>query len=206
MINNTFLPSVGTQAPSSEPNEGGSLADQTILDRLFLLKEKTESIISATPVILKRANDCISRIEKLENCDVKVPSVFNKRWRNNDSPSILFIIYDVFLLFLICFAFDVQFDHNSLDIFVIQFEWSVTWDERSTIGQFYNKGVLWGIRYHSSQFTTVYHQTWLRKQGAWKDKFIYIEQNIHLIISIFLSSGKKLREHLSEKFKVSIVC
>ncbi|XP_074566921.1 uncharacterized protein LOC141823522 isoform X2 [Curcuma longa] len=69
----------GTQAPSSEPNEGGSLADQTILDRLFLLKEKTESIISATPVILKRANDCISRIEKLENCDVKVPSVFNKR-------------------------------------------------------------------------------------------------------------------------------
>ncbi|KAG6528239.1 uncharacterized protein LOC122039778 [Zingiber officinale] len=69
----------GTQAPSSEPDEGGSLADQTILDRLFLLREKTKSIISATPVILKRANDCVSRIEKLENCDVKVPSVFNKR-------------------------------------------------------------------------------------------------------------------------------
>ncbi|XP_042466569.1 uncharacterized protein LOC122049216 [Zingiber officinale] len=69
----------GTQAPSSEPDEGGSLADQTILDRLFLLREKTKSIISATPVILKRANDWVSRIEKLENCDAKVPSVFNKR-------------------------------------------------------------------------------------------------------------------------------
>lgn len=85
MINNTLLPFVGTQAPSSEPDEGGSLADQTILERLFLLREKIESIISATPVILKRANDCISRIEESENCDVKVPSVFNKRRRRNDS-------------------------------------------------------------------------------------------------------------------------
>ncbi|KAG6503670.1 hypothetical protein ZIOFF_035994 [Zingiber officinale] len=67
--------------PSLEPN-GGSLlgnADRTMVEKLLLFRAKMEGIISETPVVLKRANECILQIEKLEKCDVTVPSIFNRR-------------------------------------------------------------------------------------------------------------------------------
>ncbi|CAL9100936.1 unnamed protein product [Musa acuminata var. zebrina] len=69
------------QAPSSESNGGNMLAnvDQRLLEKLLVLRAKTESNISAVPVILKRINDCIVKIEELEKCHVDVHPVFNRK-------------------------------------------------------------------------------------------------------------------------------
>ncbi|XP_074572290.1 uncharacterized protein LOC141828798 [Curcuma longa] len=67
--------------PSFEPNGVSVLgnADQTMVEKLLVFRAKMEGIISETPVVLKRANECILKIEKLEKCDVTVPSIFNRR-------------------------------------------------------------------------------------------------------------------------------
>ncbi|CAL9160003.1 unnamed protein product [Musa hybrid cultivar] len=69
------------QAPSSESNGGNMLAnvDHRLLEKLLVLRAKTESNISAVPVILKRINDCIVKIEELEKCHVNVHPVFNRK-------------------------------------------------------------------------------------------------------------------------------
>ncbi|URE05730.1 hypothetical protein MUK42_21191 [Musa troglodytarum] len=69
------------QAPSSESNWGNVLAnaDQRLLEKLLVLRAKTETNISTMPVILKRINDCIVKIEELEKCHVNVHPVFNKK-------------------------------------------------------------------------------------------------------------------------------
>ncbi|WOL07170.1 hypothetical protein Cni_G15908 [Canna indica] len=67
-------------APSHESHEKSlpTGADQRMNEKLLVLRAKAESNISAIPLILKRINDCILRIEELENCDVNVHSVFNR--------------------------------------------------------------------------------------------------------------------------------
>ncbi|WOL06076.1 hypothetical protein Cni_G14808 [Canna indica] len=66
---------------SSESNRESfpTSADQKMHEKLLAFRAKTESNISAMPVILKRTNDCISKIEILEKCHVKVPSIFNRK-------------------------------------------------------------------------------------------------------------------------------
>ncbi|XWS35781.1 hypothetical protein CRYUN_Cryun20dG0025300 [Craigia yunnanensis] len=48
-------------------------------EKIGLLEEKISSNISAMPVVLKRMNECISRIEKLDSCNGIIHPAFKKR-------------------------------------------------------------------------------------------------------------------------------
>uniref|UniRef100_A0A7N1A8A3 Uncharacterized protein n=1 Tax=Kalanchoe fedtschenkoi TaxID=63787 RepID=A0A7N1A8A3_KALFE len=56
--------------------------DQETSEKIRLLKQKISSNAAAMPVVLKRMNECIARIEKLDSCKFTVNPVF-KRKRNN---------------------------------------------------------------------------------------------------------------------------
>ncbi|XP_008804023.2 uncharacterized protein LOC103717422 [Phoenix dactylifera] len=56
-------------------------ADQLMLGKLNIFRAKTASNIAAMPVILKRLNDCIARIDKLDQYNASIHPVF-KRKRN----------------------------------------------------------------------------------------------------------------------------
>ncbi|XVE77133.1 hypothetical protein DITRI_Ditri13aG0037400 [Diplodiscus trichospermus] len=50
-----------------------------IEEKIGLVKEKISSNISAMPVVVKRMKECISKIEKLESCNGRIPPAFKKR-------------------------------------------------------------------------------------------------------------------------------
>ncbi|XP_072989357.1 uncharacterized protein [Typha latifolia] len=65
----------------SGQNDGASLAepDQRMLEKLDTFRAKTASNIAAMPIILKRMNECIAKIEKLEQCNIKIHPVFTRK-------------------------------------------------------------------------------------------------------------------------------
>lgn len=57
--------------------------DPDIAGKIILLKSKISSNISAMPVILKRMNECIAAIDKLDKCNIDIHPAF-KRKRPNE--------------------------------------------------------------------------------------------------------------------------
>ncbi|XP_010918564.1 uncharacterized protein [Elaeis guineensis] len=92
-----FSPQIGaTSAPSetlvgadsgadvrveSQLNGGTSLAeaDQLMLGKLNIFRAKTASNIAAMPVILKRLNECIARIDKFDQYNANIRPVFKRK-------------------------------------------------------------------------------------------------------------------------------
>ncbi|XP_010907897.2 uncharacterized protein [Elaeis guineensis] len=65
----------------SELNEGTCLAeaDRAMLEKFHIFKAKTASNVAAMPIILKRLNECIARIDKLDQYNVNIHSVFRRK-------------------------------------------------------------------------------------------------------------------------------
>lgn len=62
-------------------NEGTCLAeaDQAMLEKLDIFKAKIASNVATMPVILKRLNECIARIDKLDQYNVNIHPVFRRK-------------------------------------------------------------------------------------------------------------------------------
>ncbi|XP_020084885.1 uncharacterized protein LOC109707763 isoform X1 [Ananas comosus] len=74
------------RTPSGLSN-GALLAegDLATLENLQAFRAKAASNIAVMPIILQRMNECITRIDKLEKCDVNIHSVFKiKSWEFGD--------------------------------------------------------------------------------------------------------------------------
>ncbi|GAB2291014.1 hypothetical protein Dimus_025270 [Dionaea muscipula] len=79
---------VGSQpGPSGNPGAGlhvdasevvSTAEDHETADKLHLLRDKISTNVSATPIVLKRLNDCISRIDKLSSCH-EINPIFKRR-------------------------------------------------------------------------------------------------------------------------------
>lgn len=65
------------RTPSGLSN-GALLAegDLATLEKLQAFRAKAATNIAAMPIILQRMNECSTRIDKLEKCDVNIHSVF----------------------------------------------------------------------------------------------------------------------------------
>ncbi|XP_072957143.1 uncharacterized protein [Typha angustifolia] len=65
----------------SGQNDGASFAepDQRMLEKLDTFRAKTASNIAAMPIILKRMNECIAKIDKLEQCNIKIHPAFTRK-------------------------------------------------------------------------------------------------------------------------------
>ncbi|PKU61052.1 hypothetical protein MA16_Dca028897 [Dendrobium catenatum] len=48
-------------------------------EKLVYLRKKAMSNIATAPVILKRVNECLARINKIERNNVNIPSSFKRR-------------------------------------------------------------------------------------------------------------------------------
>ncbi|KAJ0970179.1 hypothetical protein J5N97_023056 [Dioscorea zingiberensis] len=70
------IPEMAGQSQLSEPLAG---ADQGMLDKLHTFTEKTSQNVATMPILLKRINDCIARINKLDECNVDIHSVFKQK-------------------------------------------------------------------------------------------------------------------------------
>ena len=64
------------QSQLSEPLAG---ADQEMLQKLHSFSEKTSQNVAAMPALLNRMNDCIARINKLDEYNVDIHSVFKQK-------------------------------------------------------------------------------------------------------------------------------
>ncbi|KAK9273156.1 hypothetical protein L1049_017963 [Liquidambar formosana] len=64
-----------------EPGKGAILAeeDQNSAEKICLLKQKISSNISAMPIVLKRMNECISMIDKLDSYNEIVHPAFKRK-------------------------------------------------------------------------------------------------------------------------------
>ncbi|KAJ8623887.1 hypothetical protein MRB53_032417 [Persea americana] len=88
-----FLPQIDLSQASvtSDRNHGAGanieLSNQALLEeedpetaaKICLLKSKISSNVSAMPVILKRMNECITAIDKLDRCNVDIHPAFKRR-------------------------------------------------------------------------------------------------------------------------------
>ncbi|KAL5216730.1 hypothetical protein ABZP36_008131 [Zizania latifolia] len=54
-------------------------ADKEKLEKLKIFKGKTEASVAAMPMVLKRMNESIARIEKLEHLNVNIHTVFHTK-------------------------------------------------------------------------------------------------------------------------------
>ncbi|XP_039137657.1 uncharacterized protein LOC120275199 [Dioscorea cayenensis subsp. rotundata] len=70
------IPEMVGQSQLSEPLAG---ADQEMLQKLHSFSDKTSQNVSAMPALLKRMNDCIARIDKLDEYNVNIHSVFKQK-------------------------------------------------------------------------------------------------------------------------------
>ncbi|GMH21712.1 hypothetical protein Nepgr_023554 [Nepenthes gracilis] len=73
-------PNSGSHGDSGE--EGMSMADDKdheIANKIQLLKDKISSNVSAMPIVLKRMNECISRIDKLNSCNGTIHPAFKRK-------------------------------------------------------------------------------------------------------------------------------
>ncbi|KAK9103625.1 hypothetical protein Sjap_020879 [Stephania japonica] len=77
-------PNSGDVDARSSANEGAAAAaqDREIGEKIQSLKLQISRNVAAMPVLLKRMNDCISKIDKLDSFRVSIPPTF-KRKRNS---------------------------------------------------------------------------------------------------------------------------
>ncbi|KAF7003056.1 hypothetical protein CFC21_018438 [Triticum aestivum] len=54
-------------------------AEQNITEKLKLFKSKTEANIAAMPKVLERMNECVARMEKVEQLNLNIHPVFQRR-------------------------------------------------------------------------------------------------------------------------------
>ncbi|KAL6981953.1 hypothetical protein U1Q18_023574 [Sarracenia purpurea var. burkii] len=84
------LPDCSDPGPSGNPNSDSGLShsgkrpplaeeDQETAEKIWLLREKLSSNVSALPVLLERMKECISRIDHLESCNGFVHPAFKRK-------------------------------------------------------------------------------------------------------------------------------
>ncbi|XP_057980892.1 uncharacterized protein LOC131166393 [Malania oleifera] len=77
--------------PSGDPNQGAvrdANSNKRVLakdnretsEKMQLLKDKVSSNVSAMPIVLKRMEDCISRIDELDSYNVILHPAFTRKW------------------------------------------------------------------------------------------------------------------------------
>ncbi|XVE73869.1 hypothetical protein DITRI_Ditri11bG0153000 [Diplodiscus trichospermus] len=67
------------QSTEDNAEEMGLDEERRTEEKIRLLKEKISSNVSAMPIVLKRMNECVFRIEKLGSCNGVIHPVFKKR-------------------------------------------------------------------------------------------------------------------------------
>lgn len=92
------------QSQLSEPLAG---ADQEMLQKLHSFSDKTSQNVSAMPALLKRMNDCIARIDKLDEYNVNIHSVFKQKW----IPSISLLLTVVTVISQTSFVFSIVYKY-----------------------------------------------------------------------------------------------
>jgi len=66
---------------NAELSVGASLAeaDPVVLQKFRTFRDKTDSNIAAMPVILKRMNECIARLDRIDQYNVNLHSAFKRK-------------------------------------------------------------------------------------------------------------------------------
>ena len=70
------------EVPSEHQSAAGTShakAKQDMLEKLKTFKSKTEANIAAMPKVLTKMNGCVARMEKLEQLNVNVHPVFQRK-------------------------------------------------------------------------------------------------------------------------------
>jgi hypothetical protein len=70
------------EVPSEQRSVAGTShaeAERDMLDKLKIFKSKTEASIAAMPKVLKKMNECVAQMEKLEQLNMHIHPVFQRK-------------------------------------------------------------------------------------------------------------------------------
>lgn len=75
-------PPACVEVPSEAQSAAGTShaeAEQNMLEKLKMFKSKTEANIAAMPKVLEKMNECVARMEKMEQLNVNIHPVFQRK-------------------------------------------------------------------------------------------------------------------------------
>ncbi|CAM8925079.1 unnamed protein product [Rhodiola kirilowii] len=72
-------PSDGNVGEDGAPSNSEAECDKETAEKICLLKQKMSSNASMVPLVIRRMNECIDRIDKLDTCSFTVNPVFKRK-------------------------------------------------------------------------------------------------------------------------------
>ncbi|CAM0903394.1 unnamed protein product [Alopecurus aequalis] len=75
-------PAACPEIPSEQQSVAGTShaeAEQDMLEKIKVLKSSAEDYVAAVPKVLAKVNECVARVEKLEQLNVNIHPVFQRK-------------------------------------------------------------------------------------------------------------------------------